>query len=118
MLEHCDICGAAIQNPIIDSTEEPIHIMCYDCATARSTCKLCHYNTDCAFHNDPSTLPKTIVKTISQNGMIIQTQIINPERVDKTCKEKCFCFDNEIGCLRQFNTCGKVDFKWKKVQYE
>lgn len=118
-LEHCEICGKLTLDTIIDvSIEGEFHFLCADCASARNTCRFCFHNILCSFENDPSPLPKMVIKTINQGNMLMQTQVPNPDRIRETCQKNCKCFDAEIGCLRQNNYCGQHAFTWKVGQHE
>jgi len=115
-LMRCEICGTEILVPYIDiSTEGEYHVLCNTCASERSTCRYCKKNTECAFENDPSPLPKVVMKTMQQGNSYIQTQVINPDRIRETCEKKCSCFDAKNGCLRQNNWCDKQDFSWEVI---
>lgn len=109
----CEVCGAITLQPVYDLEEGgSCHLLCMNCATQRNTCLFCKNNTECAFETDPSPLPKVIMKTIQQSNMVMQQQVLNPDRIEITCKKNCKCFDAENGCLRQNNSCGNHDFKW------
>lgn len=118
-LEVCEICGQPILKPIIDvSTNGEFHIICQSCAKERMSCTFCSKNGLCSFENDPSPLPKVVMQTINKGNMVMQTQVPNPDRIRETCQKNCFCFDAEIGCLRQNNYCGSLDFTWEVGQHE
>ena len=107
-VEVCAVCGHPTVAPILDLTVggQP-HWICDDCQKASSACSTCKYGQQCAFETDPSPIPKTIQKRFQQGNMITVTQIMNPERIEKTCKNGCTCFDPEYGCFKQNGCCGK-----------
>ena len=99
----CELCG----NHLISSQvlyeqgkQTPWHMICGNCFTAITTCKVCSYNNYCAFAQDASIkeTPYTM-QTIRQGNSIIQMQAKNPKRIELTCK-KCKCFHND-SCLRE-----------------
>lgn len=83
-----------------------ITITCQQCQSRRYTCATCSHGQECAFETDPSPLPKMIRKQIQNGHQIIVTDVQNPSRVAELCEKKCPCYDPEIGCLKQSNTCG------------
>lgn len=107
----CEVCGKWTLQPVYDLLPDGnFHILCLSCAKQRHTCIFCKNNVECVFQTDPSPLPKTIVKAIQQNNMFMQQQVLNPDRIEITCKKKCKCFNSEIGCSRQITTCSNQDF--------
>ena len=116
-MSKCEICGVELQIEIIDITDEIPHFICLNCAKQRHSCNFCTHGVGCSFEEDPSPLPKLIVKTMQKDNMTMQAKISNPERIEITCKKDCFCFEPEFGCLRQFNTCGNHAFRWPGGQH-
>ena len=97
----CACCGRnaiAVVNP--DGTG-----LCANCYQYCNTCRLCASSVYCAFEQDPSPLPKQVMQTIHQGNAVMQRPIMNPERVKALCPS-CSCYDMELGCLRQYGTCG------------
>jgi hypothetical protein len=109
-LPTCDICGAKmIKINIIDMVDGIAHPICDNCAAQTGTCKTCKHSRSCAFNESPSPLPKTIRQTIQKGPMQIATDVMNPERIQETCKKGCTCWDDNLGCLRQAaGTCAKA----------
>lgn len=108
--EFCAVCGNILLSPkttFLDVSFNPPVAYCANCQKIMGTCRSCIHGGDCLFQTDPSDLPQFIQKQIRQGNMITVTEIPNPERVDKTCKKGCPCFDPEYGCLKQNNTCNK-----------
>ena len=61
----------------------------------------CIKNNECAFANDHSE-PQMVMKTARQGGMIMQTQVKNPNLIKKHCLN-CDCayiMDGEPLCLK------------------
>lgn len=113
-LQMCELCG----KPIVPKNTVWLahHILCSKCAQlATGTCVGCtHYNDMCYLTDDTTvTEPLKVRKTIRQGNMQMMTEVVNPERIRKTCEAKCFCFDAENGCGKQNGYCSKFDFIWK-----
>lgn len=106
-LNVCDCCGKEHTQSFLYSWDNKNYvILCGHCFQATSTCDLCVNGSTCAFEQDPSPIPKQIMKNIRQGNMMIQTAVKNPERVDKFCTI-CHCFNVEENvCNKEFNHCG------------
>lgn len=90
---------------ILNKEDKPFPI-CKNCSTAFGTCRACQESAECRFQSDPSPIPPVIMETRQQGNMVIQQQVINPERVKITCA-LCECWSGEE-CWRQTaGTCGK-----------
>ena len=111
----CDVCGHPMpaNEVIIDGD----NLICKQCFQHMNTCVLCDNGERCEFKQNPSPIPHTIRKEVRQGNMIAVTDVMNPERVEKTCKSLCGCFSEEFGCLRQFNTCGDFKFTYGKRKH-
>lgn len=119
-LHICSICGnPMIEKSILERDENGVwHEMCSQCANA----PLCHNcaHSYCAFQQDSHCPePPVIMVEHRQGNMIMQTQTINPKRVEATCRKGCPCF-NEDGlddgsfCTRQFGCgCEKYHTNWR-----
>lgn len=119
-LHICSICGnPMIEKSILETDENGTwHEMCPQCANA----PLCHncVHSYCAFQQDSHCPePPVIMVERRQGNMIMQTQTINPKRVEATCRQGCPCF-NEDGlddgsfCTRQFGCgCEKYHTNWR-----
>ena len=95
----CQICGGQLirsQGVIL----QDLTVVCEKCA--KPSCGTCKYNT-CAFVEDKS-MPDTIIETKQNGPMIMQQQIMNPEKIRKHCLS-CHCFSEEFGCLKQYQDC-------------
>lgn len=106
-LNICDCCGNEhLQSFLYSWNNENYIILCSTCFQAASTCELCVNESTCAFEQDPSPIPKQIIKNIRQGNMMMRTSVKNPERVDKFCTN-CHCFNvEENTCNKEFNYCG------------
>lgn len=105
--QKCSICNGLmlLEGSIVEVDEaNSAHLLCQKCNQLMSTCQLCDKAKGCDFETNPSPLPKTVQKQIRQGNMVMVTEIKNPARTEITCKKNCSCFDEENGCLREFNT--------------
>ena len=106
-LVECGICKTKLaEGQVIDATNPAdVFYICKNCEEKLGTCATCEKARNCLFETDPSSLPKMIPQTIRQGNAVMQTQVKNPERVKITCKEKCACYNAEMGCLREVSQC-------------
>jgi hypothetical protein len=44
------------------------------------------------------------------------TTVMNPSRIEITCAKGCPCYDPEIGCMRQFNYCERMNHVWDSTK--
>jgi hypothetical protein len=102
----CSLCGSLILPTDAIIEHETNKISCGNCQQARYTCQTCAHGNECAFMTDPSPIPKKIRQTIQKGPMTTIADVPNPSRIAELCEKKCPCFDPEIGCLKQSNTCG------------
>lgn len=104
-LEICDMCGKGIVGMVCWTHEEDKwYKTCGSCTNAAG-CATCGH-TYCAFQADRScNEPQMVMREMRQGNMIMQTQIMNPKRVEMTCRKGCPCF-NEDG-LDSGNFCKK-----------
>lgn len=105
-VEHCDICGKVILEGGVFYNDK---LYCADCGHKLGYCTTCRHLPNCAFETDPSPVPKVIQQTVRQGNVMASMPVKNPNRTEITCKKGCCCWDDENGCLREFNTC----VKWK-----
>ena len=100
---HCDYCGRQVPPFVINENA----LICIDCLRALTRCPGCTSYINCAFENDPSPVPKTIVKTFQQGPAVFQAQIRNPQRMEMFC-QKCGCWNSEYEyCCREDEWCPK-----------
>lgn len=83
--------------------------MCHECFSLTNICALCKEARSCEFMTNPDPSPKQIQQTIRQGQAIIQTVVMNPERIEKTCKTLCKCWSDEFGCLKQNGICSQYE---------
>lgn len=100
----CDLCGKLI---LSGGVYENGKIFCDDCGHQLGNCVTCRQRSICTFETDPSPVPKVIQQTVRNGNMTSSFAVRNPNRVEITCKKGCVCWDEENGCLREFNSCGK-----------
>lgn len=111
----CEICGSALISPgIIDLVNDTPHTICPQCLRLLGTCNLCDHAKVCAFESSSSTLPKTVHKIIQHGPMQATVEVMNPDRIQETCKKGCTCWNDEWGCTRNLpdHTCGKVVYTY------
>jgi hypothetical protein len=103
-LEHCDKCGTVLlpsQMHINVLDGNVLEILCPKCANLKTSCQNCAKKTECEFETNPDPTPPYIIKTIAQGGMRMQTQVRNPERENKFCKD-CSCWIDDVGCCKDY----------------
>jgi hypothetical protein len=103
----CAICqNYIVGHSFLEKTKDQYIEICGKCARALSTCAGCKY-ANCEFQENPDPLPKTIMKQFRQGNAVVQTTVMNPERVKKFC-EPCPCFNKEdYACDKEFNCCDR-----------
>jgi hypothetical protein len=116
----CKMCGASTIKPDIviekgEYNKTICYMICQDCSSKSGTCATCNKQSVCTFQTDPSPIPQVINKEFRKGNIITVTQVINPARVDITCKKGCVCFDPEIGCLKQFNNCKEWEPSYEEI---
>jgi hypothetical protein len=120
-LRTCHICGSIILGAgILEADDDIWHEMCQQCASA-PRCNTCQ-RKDCKFQNDQScSEPLYVMVQQRQGNAIIQTQTMNPKRVQATCAQGCPCFDEDglddgTFCLSTTG-CGCKNYKtnWRAV---
>ncbi len=121
-LSYCDVCGQPI--PIggilqYDEEHECYARLCGQCGAA-PTCATCHYHDGCRFEKDTScSEPPYIMVQQRQGNAIIQSQQLNPKRVQATCAQGCPCFwedglDDGNFCLGKIGCgCKTYKLKWR-----
>lgn len=121
-LRTCGICGGLILGRGILEPDDTgaYQEICPQCSSAEP-CQTCIRKQQCAFTQD-TTCPEPPMVMIQkrQGNMVIQTQQMNPKRVEATCRKGCPCFweeglDDGIFCLKQIG-CGCTEYKinWRK----
>lgn len=119
-LHTCDICGMVIfGKAILTEENDKWYGICPKCCNA-APCQTC-VNQYCAFQQDDSCQePPYVMREVRQGNMVMQTQVMNPKRIEATCRKNCPCFnedglDNGTFCGRQ-NGCGCDKYKtnWRR----
>lgn len=121
-LHTCSICGSPIIGTVYFEHDDNMdwHEECINCVQA-PPCQTCVHQY-CAFEKDTSCPePPFVMRKVRQGNMIAQTQVMNPKRVEATCRRGCPCFnedglDNGTFCMRQNGDCGckKYHTNWRK----
>ncbi len=121
-LRTCHICGSVILGAgTLEADGDIWHEMCQQCAAA-APCAVCQHR-DCRFQTDQSCLePLFVMVQHRQGNMVVQSQQLNPKRVQATCAQGCTCFyedglDEGFFCLRQ-EGCGCKNYKtnWRNTK--
>ena len=101
-LQLCDFCGQPIlRGGIFDNGK----LYCQKCGEHLGKCPTCRHGENCFFETDPSPVPKVIQQTVMKGNMRASIPVKNPSRIAITCKNGCTCYNEENGCLREFNAC-------------
>lgn len=97
-LQNCNICGNLIlQGGVVDINPQTGNyvLMCDQCGKG-PLCATCRYHNGCRFDHDTSCKePQYIMVQQRQGNAIIQSQQLNPKRVQATCAQGCPCFYEE-----------------------
>ena len=120
-LNICGICGSPmLEKAIIEQDKNgDWHKMCPQCANAEQ-CQTCIHSY-CAFEQDTNCQePPVVMRQMRQGNMVMQQQVMNPKRVEATCRQGCPCF-NEDGlddgtfCGRKNGSgCNKYYTNWRE----
>ena len=111
----CETCGNLIpKGGYIQEDNGEFHLMCSDCATGHP-CKSCKKVNSCQFETDQNCQePPYVMVQQRQGNMIVQTQALNPKRVQATCAQGCPCYNAEHGCMREYGCgCQNLTFNWR-----
>lgn len=122
-IEYCEICGNIVVRGgtfEYDSANGEWHLMCDNCTNGHP-CASCISVNQCAFQTDQSCPePPYIMVQQQQGNMVMQTQQINPKRIDLTCAKGCPCY-YEAGraegnhCIKQLECgCDNKKMNWRK----
>ena len=90
-ITQCNICKKHIpmKETNVNCFEDKILLTCESCSSLLGTCHTCQYQNQCNFKSDYSE-PQMVTKTIKQGMMIMQTQMKNPNLIQKHCLN-CKC---------------------------
>ena len=105
--ELCDICGQPAARSILFKVDGPnqlnYNLLCPSCYQLLETCQVCGHFNECEFETNPDPLPKYVRQETRNGNMVIVTDVKNPERIRKFCKN-CKCYrEEENDCLKHFN---------------
>ena len=112
----CDICGNPIpKGGYIQEDNGEFHLMCDNCATGHP-CRSCKEVRNCRFETDQDCQePPYVMVQQRQGNMVVQTQALNPRRVQATCAAGCSCYSEEYGCMKEHGCgCNNHKFNWRK----
>lgn len=101
----CEYCNSLTLQPFFVQDGDNWHCICNNCRVKLSSCSFCQNANICSFETDPSDLPKMVQQQIRQGNQVMITTVKNPSRVAITCQNNCRCFNQDFGCMRQFNYC-------------
>ena len=93
---HCVFCSND-QNLLIVQEGNDNYVVCPDHYAAFHSCQTCVRSNICGFKSDHSE-PQIVMKTVRQGYMTMQTQVKNPNLIQKHCV-KCGCYKNDT-CLK------------------
>lgn len=105
-VETCAICGRPIYNInlLLDVQEDgSVRYLHFACGKALNTCATCANSQACEFDTNPDPMPKVVMQTVRQGNMVMQTQVRNPDRINKLCL-KCNCYKDGF-CCKEYNCC-------------
>lgn len=119
-LKVCEICGSIIpKGGYIQEDNEVFHLMCGDCATG-NPCKSCKSVKECRLQTDQSCPePLYVMVQQRQGNMVVQSQQLNPKRVQATCAQGCPCFREEgledgTFCWKETGCgCNNHNYNWR-----
>lgn len=102
----CEVCQTEYptKSLIVVEVGDKYTVICPQCYNLIGTCHSCGSAQSCGFANDRSE-PQIVSKVIQKGMMRMQTQIKNPNLVQKHCMS-CKCSDIEGNCFRE-NADGK-----------
>ena len=110
----CEFCNIPlIGKKYLELIDDKYNVLCPSCHSKMYTCQLCIKSNKCLFQTDPSSLPKTVARTVRQGNMIMQTEVRNPDREKITCT-KCDCWiENE--CQKEQGRCKNFLYSFVKL---
>lgn len=119
-LKVCEICGSIVpKGGYLQEDNEVFHLICNDCATG-DPCRTCKQIKECRFQTDQScSEPPYVMVQHRQGNAIIQSQQLNPKRVQATCAQGCLCFreeglENGDFCWKQTGCgCNNLKINWR-----
>ena len=111
----CAYCGQMFMRPgYLEQLEDGSFIeFCHSCQEKFGTCHMCDKATPCHLTDESykPQIPIVVMKRFQKGNMMVQKQVINPDRIQQICVAECECWDGE-GCARQdFGCCTKYNQK-------
>lgn len=105
----CDVCKQVKSVIFIEASDKDnIRYICEDCSSSFGTCGTCCNLNNCDFHKDRTT-PDFIMKQVQQGNMVLQTQVLNPDKIAIYCSkctcwnsEEKYCFKQEFGMCKEY----------------
>lgn len=114
----CAYCGQMFMQPgYLEQLEDGSFIeFCHSCAEKFGTCHMCSLVTPCRLTDEDymPQVPIAIMKRFQKGNMVMQKQVINPDRIQAICIAKCECWDGEGCARRDFGCCAKYNQKQAK----
>ena len=119
-LQLCEICGDIVpKGGYIQEDNGQLHLMCHECATGHP-CRSCKIVQECRLTQDETCRePLYVMVQHRQGNAVIQTQQLNPKRVQATCADGCKCYRPEgledgYFCWKQTGCgCDNHQFNWR-----
>ena len=109
----CDMCKKTYpaNYTFIVMFDEVPYSFCAECYPKAYTCHTCVDAPNCAFQADRSE-PQVVQKTIRQGGMVMSTQVKNPNLVEKHCVTcRCSHATQNNQCLK--DSLGQSCTNWR-----
>lgn len=103
-IPHCKFCNET-QNLILAYFGNNFIPVCEIHEQLFHTCQTCEKSKQCGFREDTSE-PQFVMRQVRQGNMVMQTQVKNPNLVEKHCR-RCSCYFPDSGdgrCLQEGQT--------------
>lgn len=100
----CSFCSQPqpLKETFIHTFNDKIFVLCKNCHSLIGTCHTCAKQNDCGFMADKSE-PQVVMQTVRQGMVTMQTQVKNPNLVQKHCIS-CKCsWGTEGNCIKEAN---------------
>lgn len=114
-LGECAYCGQLFMQPgYLEQLEDGSFIeFCHSCQEKFGTCAMCSLVTPCRLINESykPQIPIAVMKRFQRGNMVVQKQVINPDRIQQICVAECECWDGEGCARRDFGCCAKYNQK-------
>lgn len=114
----CAYCGQMFLQPgYLEQLEDGSFIeFCHSCAEKFGTCHMCDKAAPCHLTDESYKphIPIAVMKRFQKGNMVVQKQVINPDRIQQICVAECECWDGEGCARRDFGCCAKYNQKQAK----